>query len=174
MDNTNILPAESPKKINKGLVFLFSGVVVITICLVSYYLYIQYGVEHRVSNPSTQSQNNDAISYKSTPFVYTRSLNPAKIREPYTAVVEAGVYYLNTQIENNAVTGLPPGLKLTECSTEYNSAVLPKDLTNINSLIKCTIEGTPQKSGNFTVRVYFSVPGETGTVFKDLQLVVNP
>lgn len=145
--------------INKILMFILIGVVVAAVSLGSYYLYTY--------NAAKTGNINSA-------FVYTDSLPPATVGNPYKAVVQAGVFNLNIQIKGKTASGLPVGLKWTSCTTEYDSTKLPIKLAAKNSLAECIIEGTPELSGNFAVRVYFSTPGQSGNVYKDLPLVINP
>jgi hypothetical protein len=165
---------------NKIFLFCFLGIVVITIVLVSFYLFAQYGgpksskpnMVQTTVNQNTVSQN-DVTFPKSAPFVYTISLQPATVGKQYKTVIQAGVSDLNVQISGRVESGLPPGLQLTSCQTEYDSPTIAK-IAAKNSFGKCTIEGIPQQSGNFTVRVYFSIQEAAGDFFKDLPLVVNP
>lgn len=181
MNNPNISAAENPNNTNKVLLFIFLGVLVITIALASFYLYTQHrgaknnkaSVSQGTPNPNIASQNDVDLIHKSAPLVYTDSLSPATVGKPYKAAVRAAVFNLNVQIAGKAISGLPPGLQLT-CSTEYNSPAFPKDLAAKNSLCTCTIEGIPQQSGKFTVRVSFSIQGGISNSYNDLPLVVNP
>lgn len=169
---------------NKILLFIFLGVLVITMTLVSSYLYTQYGgaknnkvnVNQGTLTPNTPSQNDASLIYKSAPLVYTDLLPPATVGKPYKAAVRAAVFNLNVQINGKVVSGLPPNLKLTSCSTEYNSPTIAK-IAAKNSFGECKIEGIPQQSGNFTVKVYFYIndeAGHFGYFNRNIPLIVNP
>ena len=163
MDNINITTAGTSKKTNRILLFGFVGVLIITIALVSVYLYTQ----HSATKNNKASQNNVSIA------LYLNAFKNAKVGEPYKFIIGSGVYNQNVQIIGEVVSGLPPGLKMTGCSTEYNSLAIKQNAA-VNSLGKCNIEGTPLQSGDFTVRVHFSTQGGGGDIYKDFPLVVNP
>lgn len=158
---------DNPNKINKLLLIILSIVVVATLVLVSVYLYNKAHISQGTPNPNTVSQNNVSI------IPYIVALETATVGKEYKTAIEIGVYDRNVQINAKVISGLPPGLLLTSCSTEYDSLEIAK-MRAKNSLAKCTIEGVPQESGNFTVRVAFSIEGGISNAFKDLPLMVNP
>jgi hypothetical protein len=187
MDNTNSATPEKSKGVRKVLVFIFLGILVIADGLVSYYLLYArprvaknntVGVSQGTPPPNTGIQNAPnpgdlSLIHKTTPTVYDATLPPAKVGEPYKAEIQAGVDGLNVQIYGREGPGLPPGIKLTSCKTEYaNSA--PARPTNKVSSVTCAIEGTPEKSGTFTVRIYFAIQDGSAEAFKDTPLIVNP
>ncbi|MCX6704351.1 MAG: hypothetical protein NTZ07_02795 [Candidatus Woesebacteria bacterium] len=172
MNNKDIGTLEKPNKVNKVLVFIFLGVAVVTIALISFYLYSRYGgAKNNEVGISQDTQGPNALNVAS--FVYISRLYPAKVGKLYNAIVGAGVYKPDVKIDGKTVTGLPPGLQLTSCSMEFNGSTLP-NLADKSSLCKCTIEGTPQQSGDFVVRVNFSIQDGVENVYKDFPLVVNP
>jgi hypothetical protein len=181
MDNTNMVTGGSANKINKILLFIFGAVVVVTLALVSVYLYDQYGLAgnkkvgagQATPIPGAVSQNDAELISKTVPTAYETALAPANVGKPYKAEIQASVNNLNVQIFGRLGSELPAGLLLTACKTEYNSSAVP-GLAAKNSLVRCTVEGTPSKSGNYTVRIYLAVEGGPSESFKDIPLVVNP
>jgi hypothetical protein len=179
--NTNIAATDSPKNINKILLFILLVVIAISLVLVSVYLYNQYrgaknnkaDVSQSTPSPNIVIQNDPSLIKKSAPFVYNVGLPLGKVGTVYKTAVQTGVYDLNVQINGRAESGLPLDLQLTSCSTEYNSPDIAK-IAAKNSYGKCIIEGVPQESGNFTVRLYFSIQGGPQNVYKDLPLVISP
>jgi hypothetical protein len=169
---------------NKILLTILLVVMVISLALISFYLYIrytQYGtaqdnktdVGQSALSPNTSSQNDAYLLNNNVPVIYNEELPSAKVGTVYKTTVEAGIYDLNVQLIGIVGSGLPAGLVMSPCLTEYNSPVIAKFATK-NSYSLCSIEGTPQESGSFLVKVYFSVQGGEGKFFKALPLVVDP
>lgn len=159
--------------INKVLSAILIVVVVISLALVSFYLYTRYG--NTKNNKTGVSQNSPSLTGEITSYISNAALPPAKVGTAYKATVEGGVKNLIAQVRARVESGLPPGLQLTSCETEYSSLDPSLD-QNKQSIGKCTIEGTPEESGNFQVRVNFSysVPGGTKDFITEYPLVVNP
>lgn len=117
--------------------------------------------------------NEEISKSKSILVVYNTALLPAIVGRQYETVIQVGVYNLNGQIDGQVESGLPPGLQLTPCQTEYNSPAIAK-IAAKNSFGRCIIEGIPQQSGNFTVKVHFSIKDKAGYFEESISLVVNP
>jgi hypothetical protein len=167
--------------INKILTFILIFIVVVSIALASVYLYSRYGNSKNQTSgvgqasPSTSSgsTNNPVSSNKAEPFLNFSALPPAKVGTVYTATVEAGVMNATNQISATVESGMPAGLKLAPCRTEYSDPNLTNNPVR-SSNAKCVIGGIPKESGKFTIRINFSVPGVVDDFFSDYPLVVNP
>lgn len=143
---------------NKILVIILSVVILITAALGGYYLYTQYGP---VNYPA------GSLS------VFNVSIPAGKVGQQYGATVQAVIYNQNVQISGTLASTLPTGLQFAPCQTEYNSPIVAS-LGAKNSFSSCGIFGIPTQSGNFTVRIYFSIKGGPQNVYKDLPLVISP
>lgn len=176
MDNTNIVTSVSANKSNKILAFILLVVVVITLALVSFYLYTRYRVAKNNNVSVSQgmtTQNVTSIIPSISLILYTVTLPPAVVGRQYQFPIQVGIYNYNVQINGEVTSGLPSGLQLTPCSTEYDSPAIAKIATK-NSFVKCTIEGIPQQSGNFTIKFRFSIKDVAGYLEKELPLTINP
>lgn len=181
MDDVNIAPGADTNKKNRALMIIFLFVLVITVALGLYYLYTRYSNAknnkvndiQNTNNPNIENQNGSSLLNTNPPVIYNEDLPPAKAGEVYKTTVQAGIYDLNVQLIGIVGSGLPEGLNMAPCTTEYDSPIITKFAVK-NSYSLCTIEGIPQKSGSFLVKVYFSVQGGEGKFFKALPLVVNP
>lgn len=171
MENTNVDIPESPGKASKVLVFIFLLIAASTLVLASVYFYRQYVIGK--NNKESILNQNTGLLRNSAPRIFTLSLPPAAVGKPYKTEVLAVVNGFNVPIESSMISGPSLGLKISECSMEYHGKPSSKAGELVNSVCTSTIEGTPQKSGEFTVRISFSVRGTTQTVYRDLQLVVN-
>lgn len=124
--------------------------------------------------PSPFGEINEEISKsKSGLVLYNATLLPAIVGRQYKTVIQVGVYEVNGQIDGQVESGLPPGLQLTPCQTEYNSPAIAK-IAAKNSFGRCIIEGIPQQSGDFTMKVHFSIKDRAGYFEENIPLVVNP
>lgn len=173
-----MLAPKSPDKTNRVLPSVLLGIAVVAIVLLSLYLYKLYGggkvgISQDTSGQNMPIQGNDSLVGSSAPVIFTSALPAATVDEQYQATVYAGVYNRNLQITGKAISDLPAELKLT-CSTEYNSRQIPKEFAAKNSLSTCVIDGIPRKSGEFVIRITFSIPESTSKVYRDFLLVVNP
>ena len=106
------------------------------------------------------------------PIINTYDFPEAKIGQEYRALVAASVYNFNVEFEGQVLSGLPEGLRLTSCRTDFNSPIAK--FAAVNSLTTCTLEGIPQKSGKYLVEIFFSIPNGLVSAKEIVPLVVNP
>jgi len=106
------------------------------------------------------------------PIINTFEFPEAQAGKEYKTLIMATVYNFNVKIEGKIVSGLPEGLKLTACQTDFNSPVAK--FAAVNSLATCTLEGIPQKSGKYLVEIFFSIPNRLVSAKEIVPLVVNP
>ena len=100
------------------------------------------------------------------PIINTFELPEAQIDKEYTTSIWATVYNFNTKIEGRVVSGLPEGLQLTACQTEFNSPTVT--FSKVSSLAKCNLEGIPQKDGRYEVEIFFSIPSSASNPYFSL------
>lgn len=168
MDNTNTTTGQSQNKVNKALLIVCAITVIITLALATIYLYSRYR-----NTKNTTVQNSVSTTPPTEPTSFILELEPAKVGIQYLTTMQLIVYNSHIQIDSEKISGLPSRLQVRPCITYYDSKAVEK-FAAINSFVKCTIEGIPQQSGSFTVRVYFSIQDGAGEYFKDIPLVVNP
>ncbi|MBU2459405.1 MAG: hypothetical protein KKB29_03535, partial [Nanoarchaeota archaeon] len=70
------------------------------------------------------------------PIINTYDFPEAKIGQEYRALVAASVYNFNVELEGRVLSGLPEGLRLTSCRTDFNSPIAK--FAAVNSLATCT------------------------------------
>jgi hypothetical protein len=171
MDNINTDMPSGKKRITKILLFILLGLVIIMVALGGYYL---YRLNIQSSNVSVAPSSTPTPTPHQGANVYTKSLAPGTIGEPYKGLIETGVPDVNIQTNIKAITGLPKGLTLTPCTTAYNVSDFPVASSDKNSFTKCYIEGIPEESGNFKVDIYFLNEDGAGKILKEFDLVINP
>lgn len=167
MDDFNNSAVQTPKKVSKIriiviLLFILSAISTVAVLL----------VYHNKMTNNKLSTTVEGITL-ARPVVNTYDLPQAKVGEKYQTLVFATVDNFNTQIEAEIVSGLPKGLQLLNpCKMEFNSPTVK--YSKVSSLAKCTLVGVPEQSGNYQVRILFSVPGGNINAVQDIPLLVNP
>lgn len=171
MNNGDDISKRKSNKLELLLSVILVVIVVFILVMGASHVYFKYNsksvnlnVGKIVSNQSVAQNRLGNLS------IYNSGLLPAKVGVSYKVAIQAVMLNQNIQIIGKLKSTLPIGLNLTSCYTVYNSEAFKQDAT-VNSVAQCIIEGIPQQSGNFLVKVAFSVQGSSD-VSKDLQLVV--
>ncbi len=155
MDSTDIKYINNPNKTNKVLIFIFIGIVLLTVSLGAYYLYLK-----KAGSPSPTP---------TPPFVETNTLDNGIVGQSYKSLLKAEIPGISEQLDIKAM-GLPPDLKLTTCSVGQGSI----DNSNEKSTpTECYIEGTPNMSGTFKVRIYLTNQDQSINSYKDILLTIQ-
>jgi hypothetical protein len=174
MQETNEDLTKRDGKVPKLLLIVLFLMVFISSVLVGVYLYNR----NNIINKGNAFQKN--VVLKKSPktedldwTLYSTKLLRGRIGEQYRGLVLLGIHYYNIQVNGKVKQGLPAGLQLEPCVVEYDSPTLAP-IGAKNSLVRCIIGGVPQESGDFMIRISFSIPNSVGEVFKDIPLIIDP
>lgn len=185
MEDINIITTGKPDKTDKLLLIILVVVVIATLTLISVYLYKLYlapkntktGVGTATGQATTGSNTTGQNSASATQNIrlvsYSVTLQSAAVGKDYQGVLQLAIYGFNTQLSGEVISGMPLGLRMTPCTTDYNNPTLTAK-SKVNSLVRCGITGVPQESGKFTIQVRFTTKDVDGYFEKNFPLVVNP
>jgi len=158
-----IPPARKPKI----LIIVFFLALLLAIANAGLYYFFSRKQKFVGGNGNTHGQ-----IIRKHPLINTETLPNAKVGADYQAVIFITLQNANTEISGQIISGLPPGLNFNGCVTKFNDPI--DTIFQVNSVARCTLEGTPGKDGNYTLVFLASSQDDTLNTKGNISLTVEP